>query len=363
MGTFSMVENMAKAGLRKGRFTFLGGMCILAIALGGGLPIHAAEVTDMAGRTVAIGRVKKIWPAYPPVAFLAYAIDPSLLVGWDMKLGPESRKYVRVPPKKLPIVGGWFGQQTPNMENLAAIKPDVALVWDQTLAITPGMSETLRRLNIHVLAVRIFYLSDYPAAFRFVGTVMGRKKRANRLASYIEHTLHEMSAFSAAIPEDKKVSVYYAIGPDGLTNDCNHLAFLNDAIHLAGGRNVHQCPAGKAQIGNKIDPERLILYNPNVILTQDENFFAKIYADPRFRLLRAVKNRKVFLVPKIPFNWLCFPPTFMRAIGVRWLAHTLYPERYPAAQLRKETKQFFRLFLGVDINDSEADALLLQKHG
>jgi iron complex transport system substrate-binding protein len=159
----------------------------------------------------------------------------------------------------------------------------------------------------------------------------------------------------------KKVSVYYAIGADGLTDDCNHLPFLNDVINLAGGRYVHQCRPGDTAVGTKIDQERLILYDPDVIITQDDLFFSNVYSDPRYKLLRAVKNRKVYMIPKTPFNWLNYPPSFMRAIGVRWLAHTLYPDLYTTADVRKETKRFFKLFLGVNISNDEADTLLLLK--
>jgi iron complex transport system substrate-binding protein len=50
----------------------------------------------------------------------------------------------------------------------------------------------------------------------------------------------------------------------------------------------------------------------------------------------------------------------MRALGIRWLAKMLYPGLY-TADLRKETKLFFKLFLRVDLGDDEADEILLLK--
>jgi iron complex transport system substrate-binding protein len=291
-----------------------------------------------------------------------YAIDPSLIVGSPAPISPENKKYIRVPQKKLPVIGGWFGQRMPNMENLVAIKPDLALVWDQSLSVAPNMLETLNKLNIPVVAVRIFRLSEYPEAFRFVGDVLDRNKRANELSAYIEQTIKEMKAFSSSIPNEKKVSVYYAIGADGLTNDCNHIPFLDEVINLAGGRNVHQCQPTDKTIGEKIDQERLLLYDPDVIITQDDLFFSNAYTDSRYKLLRAVKNRKIYMIPKIPFNWLNYPPSFMRALGVKWLAHTLYPNLYTTANIQKETKRFFKLFLRADINNDDTDEILLLKH-
>lgn len=357
-----MTAEGSKAKNRSRLFLIVPAICILSVMISIGRQVHGREITDMAGRTVTIGQVKKVWPAYSPVAFLVYAVDPSLLVGWTTPLSPEAKKYIREPQQKLPVVGGWFGQRTPNMENLIAIKPDVALVWDQTLAVTPNMLEMLNKLNIPVLAVRIFFLSDYPEAFRFVGNVLDRSKRANELGGYIEQTIKEMKAFSSRIPNEKKISVYYAVGADGLTSDCDHIPFLDDVINLAGGRNVYKCQPSDRMVGKKIDQERLILYDPDVIVTQDELFFSNVYTSSRYRLLKAVRNRKVYMIPKTPFNWLNYPPSFMRALGVRWLAYTLYPTLYPG-NIRKETRQFFKLFLGVDIGDDEANKILLLKKG
>jgi iron complex transport system substrate-binding protein len=215
-------------------------------------------------------------------------------------------------------------------------------------------------LGIPVVAVRLFRLSDYPAALRFLGEVLGRKERAEVLAADIEQRLEEMKSFSGGIPDKKKVSVYYAIGPDGLASDCDHMQFVDEAIALAGGRNVHRCEQADRMMGKKIDLERVLLYNPEIIITQDALFFSNVFSDPRYQRLRAVRDRKVYMIPGMPFNWLNFPPSFMRAIGVKWLSGVLYPERHPAALTTREVRHFFRLYLDVEISEHEAIEVLQQ---
>lgn len=333
-------------------------LIIVAMTASGMQSAHARVMVDMAGRTVTIHDAKRVWPAYPPVMHLVYAIDPNLLAGWTMPV-PDSR-YIRVPDRNLPVVGGWFGQRTPNIESLIALKPDLALAWDQTVAARPDMVEKLNKLNIPVVAVRIFRLSDYPDAFRFLGDVLERRQRAEKLAVEIEQTIRRMKQFSSQIPNEKKVSVYFALGPDGLTNDCDHMPFLDEAIQLAGGRNVYRCTPNTRTIGKKIDRERLLMLNPDVIVTQDRIFFSKVYSDAQLKMIKAVKDRRVYLVPNTPFNWLNYPPTYMRSLGVRWLAKTLYPDLY-RPDIKKETKQFFKLFLNVDISEKEAGEILMMK--
>jgi len=79
--------------------------------------------------------------------------------------------------------------------------------------------------------------------------------------------------------------------------------------------------------------------------------------DPRWRFLRAVKTRRVHLIPKAPFNWFDRPPSFMRILGVKWLASILHPDLFPLDLLR-ETREFYALFLGVHLDDKALEDIL-----
>jgi len=63
-----------------------------------------------------------------------------------------------------------------------------------------------------------------------------------------------------------------------------------------------------------------------------------------------VKDKRVYLIPRDPMNWFDRPPSFMRLIGARWLAHCFYPEKYPWNP-EKETQTFYSLFLGYNLTD------------
>jgi iron complex transport system substrate-binding protein len=71
-----------------------------------------------------------------------------------------------------------------------------------------------------------------------------------------------------------------------------------------------------------------------------------------------VRNKKVYLIPNQPFNWFDRPPSFMRLLGAKWVAHRLYPESYGAGILTRETQAFFKLFLRVDLTAKEAESLV-----
>jgi iron complex transport system substrate-binding protein len=326
-------------------------------AHGGPARAEAVSVKDMAGRTVAVPeRISKVWPAYPPLTYLVYAIDPTLLSGWNHPLSADTRRFVPPAARDLPVVGGWFGQRTPNIEALLLARPDVALVWDDTLQSTPGLPEQMRRFAIPVVAVKHQRIVDYPETLAFLGRLLGREARTRELTDLFESYLRKVRASSAAIPASSRRSVYYAIGPTGLGIDCNHMPFLEEAITLAGGNSVHECHSGE-QVGATLSMEVVFQYDPDVIITQDDTFVRRIDTDPRWKQLRAVREHRVFRIPSLPFNWLNYPPSFMRVIGVEWLATKLYPGRLQS-ELRPDVIRFFRQVLHVELTPRDLDTIL-----
>jgi len=107
----------------------------------------------------------------------------------------------------------------------------------------------------------------------------------------------------------------------------------------------------------KISFEQVMLYNPDVILVFEDAFYRAVFADSRWQRINAVRDKRVYLIPRQPFNWFDRPPSFMRLLGAKWLANLLYPERY-RANIAKETQRFFRLFLGVNLTAEEARNLV-----
>lgn len=323
---------------------------------------QAGRMNDMAGRTVMVpATITKVWSAYPPLTYLIYALDPALLVGWNFPPSAESTVFLPHKYRDMPVVGGWFGQRTPNIETLALLKPDAALVWNQSLQATPGMERQLKSLGIPVVGVKLERISDYPETIRFLGNLLNRRARAKELSASIAGSVAEMKKFAASIPARERRSVYYAIGPDGLNNDCNHMPFLEESIALAGARSAHLCEQ-KEQLGNRLNMELVVGYNPDVIITQDDTFYHAVRSDKRWQNIRAVKEHRVYRIPSQPFNWLNYPPSFMRAIGIKWLAGVVYPERFKT-NMGREADHFFRLFFNVRLSRSQIDTLLITDRG
>ena len=332
----------------------------LIVVLVSAIPSQSRELTDMFGRNASVlDRPQKVYSPSPPITNLLYAIDPTMLAGLTVPIREHEKPFLRKEMQFLPVLGGWFGLgNVPNLEMILKINPDLIITWKRTSAINGKVDKTLKTMPIPVISVTLDTIWDYPAAFLYLGRILGREARGDELAACARRTLSEMTRLVASQSAKKRVLVYYAEGVDGLSTEC-HSSIHAELIPLVGGHNVHRCQARNPMGMEKISFEQVMLYNPDVILVMENVFYKGVFSDPRWQQIKAVKNKKVYLIPNQPFNWFDRPPSFMRLLGAKWLANILHPEKYHANMVN-ETQEFFRLFLGVDLNPREAKAVLRQ---
>jgi iron complex transport system substrate-binding protein len=323
---------------------------------------YARTVTDMTGRKVVIpDRIERVVGLSPPATYLIYAIDPNLLAGLSSPLRGDERFYTVERFKRLPVVGGIAGEsRNINVETLLKVKPDVVFLWELKRKDINGINrkyeQILSPLGIPILYLRMGSVNDYPAAFRFMGDVLARKERAASLERYAVNALRKTSRAMSGIPAGKRVPVYYAEGVDGLSTE-GEGSLHTQLIPLSGGRNVCGVKETSLMGMEKITMEQLLIYDPDVILVKEKTCFERILKDPRWKNLRAVRAKRVYLIPYVPFNWFDRPPSHMHLLGVQWLSNLLHPDRCPL-DIVKETKAFYRLFFSKEISDREAREIL-----
>ncbi|MBU4261658.1 MAG: ABC transporter substrate-binding protein [Proteobacteria bacterium] len=317
------------------------------------------EIIDMSGRTVTIpDTISKVVAVSPPGTYLLYAIDPTVIAGLNFPLWKNEQKYTPASLGKLPVIGGLVGQgRTLNREVLLQVKPDFVLFWAwRDDAVNRKFETAIDQLDLSRVSVRLDSIDDYPAALLFLADVLGKKERGEMLYRYAMDTLREAKAAAARISPADKVTVYYAEGPDGLGTE-RATSLHAELIPLAGGVNVHQGEELDHYGMEKVSMEQVLMYDPEVILVKEKSFFDTVFADPRWQNIRAVRDRRVYLIPYVPFNWFDRPPSFMRLLGIKWLMHTLHPDLYQI-DMQTETRSFYKLFLGVDLSEKEAREVL-----
>ncbi len=312
----------------------------------------------MLGRKVEIPEhPKKVYAPSPYGSYALYAMDPSLLAGWIFEIDKDNYPYLNKRMQTLPVIGRVFGAgQSANLEILLSTHPDLILMWSHQNEFTKKEAQKLKVLNAPFVYVVDENIEDYTKIFKFLGKVLNKEERGNKLAAYTEKTFADVHKTIAKIPADERPKVYYAEGLDGLSTECD------DSIHvqllkLAGDVDVHRCHTSNHKGFEKMSMETVLAYNPDVMIVQEKMFYDKINTLPIWSNINAVKNKRVYLIPKAPFNWFDRPPSFMRIMGLKWLMHALYPKQYKI-DIEKETKDFYRLFMNIELGNEQIQEIL-----
>lgn len=319
-------------------------------------------ITDHAGRTVTIPtKIDRCYYTSPLGMIYIYTLAPDKMVGWSMQLTDLEKKHIPEKYHSLPFLGGLQMNGKINTEELINANPQVIF------SVGPdAISETAKsdadklqeQLNIPVVIVD-GNINSTEKALTFIGKLLGVEDKARELADYCNKTMNEVTAATQAIPEEKRVRVYYAEGPKGLATEprgSSHALVLE----LVKGINVAEVEAKGGSGMSNVSMEQVLKWNPDVILSWGVDAggaYDLIRTDPDWSNINAVKNNKVYETPRSPFNWFDRPPSVNRFLGLKWLAATLYPDYYEV-DLNSEVKNFYSLFYHVELSDNDVKELL-----
>ena len=318
---------------------------------------QATSVIDSAGRVVDTpDSVETVFAAGPPAAILLYVMKPEAMPGWPRALRPHERPYIAEAFRDLPETGRLTGRGgDANLERVLQIRPDLILDFGSIRDTYVDLANRVQdQTGIPYLLIDGRF-DNTPQALRLLGTALGVPDRGETLAANVEATFARIDAILADIPQADRPRVYLARGPEGLETGMTG-SINTEIIERAGGRNV--ADGGGATRGLvQTSMEQVIVANPEIIVTWDRNFYAKVFDDPLWQEIEAVRSGRVYLSPTAPFGWIDRPPSLNRMIGLIWMAGLLYPDRWEA-DLREETRAFYKLYYHVDLSKDELDRLL-----
>ncbi|MGH8103878.1 MAG: ABC transporter substrate-binding protein [bacterium] len=174
--------------------------------------------------------------------------------------------------KRIPSVGGWYN---PNLEQMIALKPDLAILMkaqDVTLV------NKLRELNIPVLLVPMETYAEILHGIRDIGAAVRREDPARKLVGQIEQAFAKTRKQAAESPRRR---VLFVVGrkPGALQNIyvAGRDTFIDDMLRSAGGDNVvRDSIKGYATIS----PEAVAALDPEVILEVQESGASAKAVDP-----------------------------------------------------------------------------------
>ena len=316
--------------------------------------VRAATVTDATGRALPIPeKVARVFPAGPPAAIVLYTLAPELLLGWPRANRPEECLYMLPDICARPEVGRITGRgNTANLESVIALKPDLILDVGSTSATFVSLAERVQQQTGIPYALLDGRFDAVAPTYRKLGELIGMQDEGGKLARYADDTIKTITGRIVTVAPSARPRVYYARGPRGLVTG------LGGSINVETIEMLGQNVAGGNNGGlANVSIEQVLLWNPDVIVTIDQDFAASVRSDPAWTSVKAVRDSRVHLSPKMPFGWVDFPPSVNRLIGLWWLAKILYPEKF-REDMRALSRDFYTMFYHHTPSDTQIDHVL-----
>ncbi|MBU0632206.1 ABC transporter substrate-binding protein [bacterium] len=305
--------------------------------------------------------VNRVFGSSPPMNYLIYAIDPNKMIGLNFKANNANnfatKELLHEKFLSLPVLGSFHGGgKNINLETLLKDKPDLVLVWQDDMVFAT-VKNAIDKTKLPTITIPFRKIEEMPRAITFAADAMNESERGKELSDYAAKIILHVSK---GVSDLKPTRYYYAEGVDGLSTECDE-SFHVEALNFAGGENVHKCQQSGLLGLEKINFEKLLTYDPDVIIVQSAFTYKAVTINPLWKNLRAVKNHNVHLVPNSPFNWIDRPPSFMRILGVEWLAQIFHPKEYKI-DMNKQIKEFYALFMNVKLTDKQVENIMGMQH-
>ena len=265
-----------------------------------------ATVTDGANRSVPVPRkVERVFPAGPPAAIQIYTLAPDLLLGWPRANRAEELEFLLPGIGSRPELGRITGRgNTANLETVLALKPDLIVDAGSTRQTFVELADRVQEQTGIPYALLDGRFERIPASYLTLGELVGRRERARELARVAEEIMATVRGRCLAVPPERRPRVYYARGPAGLETGLGGSINI-EILEFLGLRNVaSELGGGLATVSI----EQVLRWDPEVIVTIDLAFAATVRDNTLWQGVRAVRDGRVHLSPKLPFGWVDFPP-------------------------------------------------------
>ena len=310
---------------------------------------------DSVGRTVEVPyAIHKVAVSGPLAQIVLFALCPDKLAGIASKWDETAEQFFDRKYYDLPVLGQLYGGKGElNLETLLASGAQVVIdVGEPKKTIVEDLDALQAQTGIpfvHITATT----SGMGDAYRKLGELLNMPQEAEALAAYCDRVYARTVEIAASV---EKRNLLYITGDQGL-NVIARGSYHGEIIDLLSNNlAVVESPSSKGT-GNEVDMEQILLWDPDVILFAPGSIYSDVKNRPEWQAVTAIRNGEYYEVPFGPYNWMGFPPSVQRYLGMIWMAQLLYPD---AAQydLYGAVLEYFRLFYHCGITFEQYDALM-----
>ncbi len=308
-------------------------------------------VSDMAERKVAVPRkISRIATigSVPVLNSFVFALGEGDKIINGLSYFAASRRYkyqtVFAPAlAHLPSLQNSSGLSV-DIEALLKASPDVVFTMDLSTA------NLLEKRGFSVVFLAWRQSDDIKRLMRLVGQVLNRQKAANEYIRYFDGTVKRIRETVSRIPQRQRPKVLYC-NVRSLTQP--HL-IAEWWIETAGGRSVTN--NGRKMEAFPFSMEQLLSWDPDILLVSSPEDLKEVYGDRRFHSIKAVRSRRVYVVPLVAHLWA--NRTVEQPLTLLWAAKIFHPGPFKDVNLVKETGDFYGRFFHYRMSDQETQRIL-----
>ena len=232
---------------------------VAAAAAGSG----TVSFTDSTGRQVELPReITRVAPASPLADIMLFPIAADEMVGWCSAPGRAAGEML-----------GTKYLELPELASAPQVIVDVG-EWDEEYKA--GLDSLQEDLGIPVILID-GVLGASGDALRLLGQALGKAELGEQLGAYADGVIGDVRARAAAIPQDRRLRVYYGEGADGLTT-LGAGSVHAEVFEMAGAALVTDEGSVRAQGGEgMVSLEQVRGWNPDAIVLGPDSILSLIH--------------------------------------------------------------------------------------
>ena len=310
--------------------------------------------TDSCGREVTVpADIQKIAVSGPLAQMVVFAIAPDRMVGVANAWDESAKAYFDAKYLELPLLGQLYGGKGElNLETLLAAAPDVVIDVGEP---KDSMAEDLDALQeqtgipfVHIDA----YLDSMDDTYAMLGDLLAMPNEAQGLADYCRYAYDKVKAIADSV---EKVNLLYVTGEEGLNVIARGSYHAEVIDMLCNNLAVVDEPSSKGT-GNEVDMEQILNWNPDAVIFAPGSIYSTVADNENWQTIPAIRDGRYYEVPMGPYNWMGFPPSVQRILGMQWMAKVLYPDAADY-DMYETTQTYFQLFYHCDLTAEQYAAL------
>ncbi len=301
----------------------------IALLSAGNVSAESFTYKDKLGRTVTVQTPVKR-------AILLTSSDLLPVTGaWERVVGishgaSEDNDLLKaVKPDLAQLIPSVGNNHNINIEVLLRLKPDIVLAWSSNR----DMINYLDKKGVPVIAISPESIAELYEVMRMQGKLFGSEKNVESAIARMEEMFDLIRKRVAAVPVDqRKKALWVASKPTTISGG---ISINNDLLSVVGQENLGR---EIKQRSTDVSLEQIAAWNPDVIYIWGRARYSAndILDNPQWRHIKAVKEHRVFKVPK----WDTWSPRL--APLALWMAAAVYPKQFEDIDITKTIDKFYR---------------------